>query len=93
MRLSDTFGPVAGPSRKENNRDKLERLRAFTLMELLVVIAIIAISVAMLLPALTKAKQKATATACLNNCKQIGYSRTDERALWARNHNGLYYNE
>src|SRR4051812_13563883 len=65
---------------------ELDRAAAFTLIELLVVLAVIGMLAALLLPALSSAKKKASQAQCINNLKQIGAAML----MYVDDNNGVF---
>src|SRR5687767_2452957 len=61
---------------------KLEQRRGFSLVELLLVIGIIALLLAMLMPALSRARRQAQMVACQSNMRQVGQAMVIYAQQW-----------
>lgn len=84
--MHSTLCSLPPAQRPAGNRNS-QRAAGFTLVELLVVIGIIAVLIGMLLPALSRARQQANATACLSNLKQMGL----ELQIYSQNNGGWLF--
>lgn len=79
----------------KHSRFRVHNVMSFTLVELLVVMVVIAILTAMLLPALSKSREFARETACLNITRQIGLANimyaNSANSFWTPPTNGVLW--